>query len=86
PHNFLLDFWARLGVFGLAVGIWLQVAFWQAAFSLRRHADPDVRALAIGLMGSVADMLAHGLVDHSFFLIDLAYAFFLALALVEKEV
>jgi hypothetical protein len=28
-------------------------------------------------------MLAHGLVDHSFFLVDLAYAFFLALALAE---
>ncbi len=84
PHNFLLDFWARLGVFGAAVGLWLQVAFWRAALPLRRHPDPDARALAIGLMGGVADMLAHGLVDHSFFLIDLAYAFFLALALVER--
>jgi hypothetical protein len=35
-------------------------------------------------MGGVADMLAHGLVDHSFFLVDLAYAFFLALALAER--
>lgn len=84
PHNFLLDFWARLGVLGAVVGIGLQVAFWRAALPLRRHADPDARALAIGLMGGVADMLAHGLVDHSFFLIDLAYAFFLALALAER--
>ena len=84
PHNFLLDFWARLGVLGAAVGIGLQVAFWRAALPLRRHPDPDARALAIGLMGGVADMLAHGLVDHSFFLIDLAYAFFLALALAER--
>ena len=84
PHNFLLDFWARLGVLGAAVGVGLQVAFWRAALPLRRHSDPDARALAIGLMGGVADMLAHGLVDHSFFLIDLAYAFFLALALAER--
>ncbi|MDW8068125.1 MAG: O-antigen ligase family protein [Anaerolineae bacterium] len=84
PHNFLLDFWARLGVLGVVVGIGLQVAFWRSALSLRRHPDPDMRALAAGLMGGVADMLAHGLVDHSFFLIDLAYAFFLALALVER--
>jgi len=28
-------------------------------------------------------MLAHGLVDHSFFLLDLAFAFFLTLALVQ---
>jgi len=84
PHNFLLDFWARLGVLGAVVGIGLQVAFWRAALPLRRHPDPDTRALAVGLMGGVADMLAHGLVDHSFFLVDLAYAFFLALALAER--
>lgn len=83
PHNFLLDFWARLGVLGAAVGIGLQVAFWQAALPLRRHPDPDTRALAIGLMGGVADMLAHGLADHSFFLIDLAYAFCMMAALVQ---
>lgn len=84
PHNFLLDHWARLGVPGAVAGVWLQVAFWRAALPLRRHPDPDTRALAIGLMGGMADLLAHGLVDHSFFLIDLAYAFFLALALAER--
>lgn len=84
PHNFLLDFWSRLGVLGAGVGVWLQVTFWRAALPLRRHSDPDARALAIGLMGGVADLLAHGLVDHSFFLIDLAYVFFLALAIVRQ--
>ncbi len=84
PHNFLLDHWARLGVLGAVAGVWLQVAFWRAALPLRRHPDPDTRALAVGLMGGMADLLAHGLVDHSFFLIDLAYAFFLVLALAER--
>ncbi|MDW7991783.1 MAG: O-antigen ligase family protein [Anaerolineae bacterium] len=84
PHNFLLDFWARLGIFGAVAGIWLLVAFWRAALPLRHHPDPDARALAIGLIGGAADMLAHGLVDHSFFLIDLAFAFLMALALVER--
>ena len=84
PHNFLLDHWARLGIFGAAAGVWLQVAFWRLALPLRRLRDPDGRALALGLMGAVADMLAHGLVDHSFFLIDLAFAFFLILALVQS--
>jgi len=83
PHNWLLDHWVRLGVFGAAVGIWLQVAFWRAALPLRRLRDPDDRALALGLMGGMADLLAHGLVDHSFFLIDLAFVFFLALAAVQ---
>lgn len=81
PHNFLLDHWVRLGVLGAAAGIWLQAAFWRLAFPLRRLRNPDRRALALGLMGAMADVLAHGLVDHSFFLIDLAFAFFLILAL-----
>jgi O-antigen ligase len=83
PHNFLLDHWARLGILGLAAGIWLQVGFWRLALPLRRLRDPDGRALALGLMGTMAHLLAHGLVDHSFFLIDLAFAFFLSLALVQ---
>jgi len=81
PHNFLLDHWARLGVLGAAAGIWLQAAFWKLALPLRRLRDSDSRALALGLMGAMADMLAHGIVDHSFFLIDLAFAFFLTLGL-----
>ena len=39
------------------------------------------RPLLIGLIGTMGATLAHGLVDHSFFLIDLAFAFFLVLAL-----
>lgn len=81
PHNFLLDHWARLGVLGAVAGIGLQVAFWRTALPLRRLQDPDARALAIGLMGAMADLLAHGIVDHSFFLIDLAFAFCMIVAL-----
>jgi O-antigen ligase len=81
PHNFLLDHWARLGVFGAIAGVWLQVAFWRITLPLRRMREPDRRALALGLMGAMADTLAHGIVDHSFFLIDLAFAFFLFLGL-----
>ena len=39
------------------------------------------RALAIGLAGSMADFLAHGLVDASYFIIDLAFVYMLSLAL-----
>jgi O-antigen ligase len=81
PHNILLDHWARLGILGVVAGAWLQVAFWRLALPLRRLRDPDRRALALGLMGAMADTLVHGLVDHSFFLIDLAFAFLLLLAL-----
>ncbi|MBN1954024.1 MAG: O-antigen ligase family protein [Anaerolineae bacterium] len=77
PHNILLDHWARMGIPGVVAGAWLQIAFWRIALPLRRLQDVDRRALAIGLMGSMVDLLAHGIVDHSFFLIDLAFAFFL---------
>jgi O-antigen ligase len=96
PHNVLLDYGTRLGLFGLAAGAWLQVAFWRLALPLRRRAGSangpagrglgeaaDRRALVIGLMGSMVDFLAHGMVDASYFVIDLAYVFFLTLGLVQ---
>jgi O-antigen ligase len=82
PHNILLDYWSRLGILGLAAGLWIQATFWRLALPLRRLADLNERALALGLMASMVDFLAHGLVDNSFFLVDLAFAFCLTLALV----
>jgi O-antigen ligase len=83
PHNIVLDYAARLGLIGLSAGIGLQVAFWRAAWPLRRLRDPLNRALAIGLMASMADFLAHGLVDASYFVVDLAYVFFITLAFIQ---
>jgi O-antigen ligase len=82
-HNILLDYATRMGIAGLAAGAWLQIAFWRLALPLRRLTDPDRRALALGLMGSMVNLLAHGLVDASYFLIDLAFAFFLTLGVVQ---
>jgi O-antigen ligase len=81
PHNIILDYWSRLGILGLAAGLWLQAAFWRLALPLRRLGLRDERALALGLMASMVDFLAHGLVDNSYFLVDLAFAFFLTLGL-----
>jgi O-antigen ligase len=83
PHNILLDYATRMGIAGLAAGVWLQVAFWRLALPLRRLTDSDRRALALGLMASMVNFLAHGLVDASYFLIDLAFNFFLTLALIQ---
>ena len=82
-HNILLDYATRAGIPALLAGAWLQVAFWRVALPLRRLADPDCRALALGLMASMVNFLAHGLVDASYFLIDLAFAFFLTLGVVQ---
>jgi len=90
PHNILLDYGCRMGLCGLVTGLWMQVAFWRLALPLRRLADGpaesvearDRRALALGLMGSMVGFLAHGLVDVSYFVIDLAFVFFLTLGVV----
>jgi O-antigen ligase len=84
PHNIVLDYGSRLGVLGFAAGLWLQAAFWRLALPLRRLPHRDERALALGLMAGMVDFLAHGLVDNSYFLVDLAFAFFLTLALIVR--
>ena len=85
PHNLVMDYAARLGILGLLSGIWLQVIFWKRAWPLRRHPDPLIRALALGAMGAMADFLAHGMVDASYFVVDLAYAFFFLFTIVSWE-
>ncbi len=80
PHNLVLDFWARLGILGLAALVWMQAAFWRPAVRLARRGDGWF-PLALGLLGLMAATLAHGLVDQSYFLIDLAFAWMLTAGL-----
>lgn len=80
PHNILLDFATRLGLLGLLAGGWL---FWQLLHALRRAlhtADAAWLPVAVGFCGALAALLAHGLVDHSVFLVDLAFGVMLLLA------
>jgi O-antigen ligase len=94
PHNIMLDHWTRLGLLGLLAGLVVQVAFWRAAWpggsSNHRGGKSVLPAAArsaglhLGLAGSMAALLAHGLVDNTLFYPDLALAFFLTLALVEE--
>ncbi|MDX1686762.1 MAG: O-antigen ligase family protein [Candidatus Promineifilaceae bacterium] len=79
PHNIVLDFATRLGTLGLVTGGWL---FWSLGRLLHQLSDrvSDMwRPVAVGLAAAFANMLAHGLVDHSFFLVDLSFAFYLLL-------
>lgn len=86
PHNFILDFWVRLGIGGVIIFLWMVIAFFRRAWrSMTTATDNYVRALMLGLMGSVVAMLAHGLIDASFFVIDLAYVFLVTLALAQTE-
>jgi O-antigen ligase len=82
PHNILLDWWIRLGIVGVAILLWIQVVFWRTALRLYRFYRQDnqyVLALVIGIMGSMASLLAHGLIDNSVFVQDLCFIFALLL-------
>lgn len=78
PHNILLDFWLSLGLAGVVV-VWL---FGEALVSRIRFAlaapDWSFQRAAVAML--VAGM-AHGLVDNSFFLPDLATWTWLGLVL-----
>ena len=92
PHNVYLDHWTRLGLLGLLAGVAVQVAFWHLSPGPPPKRGGEVppslvgkgaRGLGIGLVGSMAALLAHGLVDNTLFFPDLALVFFLTLALVQ---
>jgi O-antigen ligase len=84
PHNLILDFWLRLGLPGLLVFLWLVVIFFrQGVQAYRRLPESGERVLLLGLMAGMVNLVAHGLVDNAFFLVDLAFVFMLILALAQ---
>jgi O-antigen ligase len=84
PHNLFLDFGTRLGFGGIIILVWLLWQFWYGAIkSYRRLDEANTKALLLGLIGSMLAFFSHGLIDNSYFLVDLAYVFFLSLGIVE---
>jgi O-antigen ligase len=79
PHNIFLDFTSRLGIFGLLAGIWLIFSLARTLYNNLKSSPSRWLPIAAGFSGSLATMLVHGLVDHSFFLVDLAFSFYLML-------
>jgi O-antigen ligase len=84
PHNFVLDGWLRIGLPGLVTLFLLLVGFFQRALcAFRRAPEGSDRILLQGVSAGMVYMVAHGLVDNAFFLVDLAFVFMLMLALVQ---
>ncbi len=84
PHNFVLDLWVRIGVLGVLIFSWIQFAFWRLmmrAYKFYRSRDTLYFAITLGVMGSMINVLGHGLVDNSVYVQDLAYVFMLLLGL-----
>lgn len=84
PHNVALDFWTRLGIPGLAVGVWLFVAAFRSGWRSLKRLSGDRRAIVLGLLASLVATLAHGLIDNSLFLVDLMLLFMLTLGLLQR--
>lgn len=89
PHNVILDWWLTLGIMGVFVLLWLLWKYLREAinrvkiFAHGAGADATGRAIALGLLALVIDFSVHGLVDNSYFLMDLALTFWLACGLIQ---
>lgn len=87
PHNVLLNYWVNLGILGVLLAVALQVAFWRRLWRYRAGLGSRERvwlAVVLGLAGSMAGALAHGLVDVTYFSINLAFVFFLLLGIAHE--
>ena len=86
PHNLVLHWWLSLGLPGVIALLWLGGEFARRGLRLyRTSGDPQIRLIALALLASMGAGLAHGLVDQSYFLVDLAFVFFLSLGIVRRE-
>lgn len=69
PHNWLLDWWTRLGLPGLLLALlWFGALLFQHWRGLRNSHQP---VLHLGLLAATVAALAHGLIDASYALPDL---------------
>ncbi len=75
PHNLVLDAWVSLGLIGLLALVAVLVLFWRDWRRIRGEGDGGSDPLAFGLAGAMAAALTHGLVDHAYFLPELAATF-----------
>jgi O-antigen ligase len=80
PHNWLLHVWLELGLLGLVAFGWLVARFW--FWARAAQSKIEARWVVAGAAGAMVDLLIHGLIDNSYFLVDLAFVFWLNLALV----
>ena len=83
-HTFILDFWTRLGILGLIAGlVMFGVALW-ACLRLTTRLRGEDRAIGAAAGGIVAYSLLHGMVDNSYFVLDLALTFWLAVVVLAR--
>ncbi|MBO0727969.1 MAG: O-antigen ligase family protein [Acidimicrobiaceae bacterium] len=80
-HNLALSLWAELGLGGLLSFAWIFAAVAFVSWHAWRHGRPEWRALHVGVLGALAAIFVHGLVDTPYFKNDLALEFWALAAL-----
>ncbi len=81
PHNVFFDWVSRLGAAGLIALTALLLGAARAIQQALRSHD----ALALPAVGLLAYVFAHGMVDHSFFLTDLAFVWMIVFGLLQAR-
>lgn len=86
PHNMILDFWISSGLLGLAAILWLLglcavtvVRLYRMCAALSQ--GDLLQRLLLGIAGSLVALVAHGMVDNSYFVPDLATVFWMLIGL-----
>ena len=81
PHNLILQLWLQLGLAGVVAMAWLLAVFIRHALPRARGPGPPTgRAVAAGALASMTDFVVHGSIDNSYFLVDMAFIFWLTVA------
>lgn len=76
PHQIILDFWLRLGISGIfLLFAWFAYTVQYIQHLQRNLHTPKSRVLSASIIGGLAALVAHGLIDNSIYVLDLAYVF-----------
>lgn len=82
PHNIFLDFWIRLGIFGVIWLVGFMVMFWKSIYVIFKHTQNIYHQITIlGVIGAIASLIAHGMIDNSIYVTDLSFIFALLVAI-----
>lgn len=81
PHNILLNFWTELGLAGMLLFIWIIGKYFVISIRQLRIKNYEFRYLILGLIGAMAVIVIHGLVDVPYFKNDLAVMFWILIAM-----
>ena len=78
----MFDAWLSTGIFGLIALLLVIILFWNIWKRARFRANGELDPYTFGVGGAMLATLVHGLVDHSYFLPELAAVFWMLVAAV----